>query len=232
LFNLNGKTGIKVFKKVIGILFGVPLAVCAVYLSLGVYHAGIGLHELLSENANLKQAITNITDDGKIGLAKIIKQETIDGKLYSTIRFVETARDDELKRIIEKEYTIEGDVIHFDAIIIKFGNQMVLDGKEKSMYLWRRIYSETMAPADGLAIETEGAEPIRYADILAKLPTEYREMFWTNIWKLANDPQMLRDYDIEAVYGSDTYFQLRPGLIYSFVITPTGQIYPEVTPEI
>jgi hypothetical protein len=49
---------------------------------------------------------------------------------------------------------------------------------------------------------------------------------------LANDPYLLAQYDIEAIYGNVTYAKLKKGLIYVFRITATGQVYPEVIPDI
>jgi hypothetical protein len=202
------------------------------YLSRGPYKAIETIHELLTENKNLKQAITNLTEESQIGYAKVIKQEKTDGRLFTTIKFVETARDDKTKRILEKEYTIEGDIIHFDALIIKFGNKMVTDGKAKALYLWRRVYGETMAPGEGFAIEQAGDEPKRYKDLLEALPIEHRQMFWSNIWDLANDKDKLAEYGIEAIYGNAVYSKLKPGLIYVFKLSSTGYFYPEVVPDI
>jgi hypothetical protein len=187
--------------------------------------AVITIHELLTENKELKQAITNLTEEDQIGYAKIISQQQKEGVLYSTIKFVETARNDNLKNILEKEYTIEGDIIHFDALIVKFGNKMVTDGSEKALYLWRRIYGEKLAPENGFLIEEPGSEPQRYKDLLEALPAEHCKLFWTNIWDLANDPRKLDQYGIDAIYGNDLYFKMIPGLVYIFKITPTGQFY-------
>jgi hypothetical protein len=189
------------------------------------------IHQLLNENKQLKEAITNLTTEEQIGYAKVIKQETKDGKLVTTLRFVETARSDKLKKILEKDYTIEGDIVHFDALIVKFDNKMVMDGKERAMYLWRRIYGETMAPQNGFAIESPGAEPARYTDLLARLPIKQRKMFWSNIWDLANDVEKLKQDGITAIYGNAVYSKLKEGLIYVFKISPTGQLYPEVVPD-
>ena len=185
------------------------------------------IHELLTENKDLKQAITNLTEEDQIGYAKIIAQEEKDGVLFTTIKFVETARNDNLKNILEKEYTIEGDIVHFDALIVKFGNKMVTDGKAKALYLWRRIYGEKMAPEDGYAIEEPGTEPQRYKDLLEALPVEYSRLFWTNIWDLANDTNKLKEYDIEAIYGDVLYFRMKKERIYIFKISPTGNFYPD-----
>jgi hypothetical protein len=211
---------------VVGICL-VPVA----YLGRGLYYGAKTIHQLLAENKQLKQAITNLTHEEQIGYAKVISQQTTDGRLLTTIKFIETARDDKLKTIIEKEYTIEGDIIHFDALIVKFGNKMVMDGTTKALYLWRRVYGEKMTPEKGFVIEQPGTEPQRYSDLFKALPIKHSQLFWSNIWDLANDPKKLKEYDIEAVYGNAIYSRLRKGLIYVFKISPTGQVYPETVPD-
>jgi hypothetical protein len=212
------------------IVIGVCLVISA-YLARGFYFGAATIHELLTENKRLKQALANLTAEEQIGYAKVIAQETKDGQLFTTIRFAETARDDKLMKILEKEYTIAGDVVHFDALIVKFGDKMVMDGKAKALYLWRRVYGEKMAPEQGFAIEEQGAEPQRYSDLLKALPIKQKQLFWSSIWELANDPNRLKEYDIEAIYGNVVYSRLRKGLIYVFKISPTGQVYPEVVPD-
>jgi hypothetical protein len=144
---------------------------------------------------------------------------------------VETARDDKLKKILEKDYTIEGDVIHFDALIVKFGDKMVMDGRARALYLWRRVYGEKMTPENGFAIEEPGKEPQRYNDLLKALPVREKDVFWSGIWSLANDPEKLKEYDIRAIYGNVVYSRLTKGLIYVFKISSVGQVYPEVVPD-
>jgi len=212
------------------IVVGIGLVVLA-YLARGLYHGAVTIHELLSENKHLKQAITNLTGEDQIGYAKVIARERKDGELFTTVRFVETARDDKLKKVLEKDYIIPGDVVHFDALIVKFGDKMVMDGETRALYLWRRVYGDKMAPEEGFAIEEQGAEPQRYSDLLEALPIKQRELFWSNIWELANDPEKLREYDIEAIYGNAVYTRLQEGLIYVFKIGATGQVYPEVVPD-
>jgi len=209
-----------------GILIGMG------YLGRTPYKAIATIQQLLTENKQLKTAITNLTTEEQIGYAKVISQEFKEGELFTTIKFVETARDDKLKKILEKQYTIAGDIIHFDALIVKFGNKMVMDGQKRALYLWRRVYGEKMTPREGFPIEEPGTEPQRYHDMLELLPPEERQMFWTHIWELANDPEKLKEYDIDAIYGNAVYSRLREGLIYIFKISPAGHVYPEVVPDI
>lgn len=218
--------------KVLPLIVIVAALVGVAYLGRTPYKVIATIHELLAENKELKQALTNLRREDQIGYAKVIAREMKDGELFTTIKFVETARNNKLNKILEKEYTIAGDIIHFDALIVKFGSKMVMDGRTRALYLWRRVYGEKMTPADGFAIEEPGTEPQRYKDLLETLPIEHRKMFWSEIWDLANDTEKLAEYDIDAIYGNAVYWKLREGLIYVFKINSSGQVYPEIVPDI
>jgi hypothetical protein len=215
------------------IIFGLMFCTALLFIGIGVYKGGSALDRLFTENAKLKKAISNLTDAGKIGYAKVVSQKLdAKGKIISTeLKFIETSRDNELDKVLEKNYTIAGDIVHFDALIVKFGDKAVIDGQKKSLYLWRRIYSEDTAPNAGFLIEEPNKEPQRYRELLTELPFKQRELFWSQIWDLANDPQKLQQYDIEAIFGNVTYVKLKKGLLYIFRISPTGQVYPEVIPD-
>ncbi len=218
-------------RKILSYIIAAIIIIGFAYIGRGIYYGAITIHKLLAENKQLKEAIANLTQEDQIGYAKVIAQETKDGSLFTTVRFVETAREDKLKKILEKEYVIEGDIIHFDALVVKFGDKMVMDGKARALYLWRRVYGEKMAPQEGFVIEEPGAEPKRYGDLLAALPIKQRQLFWSSIWELANDPERLKEYGITAIYGNVVYSRLRKGLIYVFKIGSTGQVYPEIVPD-
>lgn len=192
-----------------------------------IFYGTKTVHDLLASNEKLKVAITTLTHEDQIGFAKVLKQEVREGQLFTTIKFVETARGDLLNRVLEKEYEIEGDVIHFDALIVTFADQAVMDGKARSIYLWRRVYGETMSPSEGFDISTPGTHPERYAGLLRDLKQSEQDLFWDSIWDLANNPEALRQHGIKAVYGNAVYKRLRPGLIYVFKIGADGQVYPE-----
>lgn len=190
------------------------------------------IEKLLTENRELKQAITNLSEESQIGYAKVLYQENRDGKLFTRLLFVETQPNEPLKPVLKKEFTIEGDVVHFDALIVTFGQQMVMDGRERAIYLWRRIYGETVPPEKGEPIQAAGSAPKRYSRISERLSVPARELFWTQIWDLANDPNRLEQLGVKAVYGNVVYHQLQPGLIYVFKINNTGNLYPEVVPDL
>ncbi len=222
--NQNGS----VFIRSVVILFMIMMA----GFGGALFYGSKSIHDLFENNKKLKLAIENLTREDQIGYAKVLRQETIDGKLVTTLKFVETARDDKLKKVLEQEYTIEGDVIFFDALIVSFSNDDVMSGEKRALYLWRRVYGENMAPSAGYPIEMECQTPKRYADFLAQLDLPEQEMFWEAIWDLADDPDLLKKYGIQAVYGNAVYKKLRPGLIYVFKISGNGRVFPETVPDI
>jgi hypothetical protein len=218
-------------RKIFGYAVTTGVLVVLLFVARGIYYGAKTIHELLAENKQLKEAIGRLTAEEQIGYAKVLSQETKDGRSFTTIKFVETARDDKNKKILEKECTVEGDIVHFDALIVKFNDKMVMDGRERSMYLWRRVYGEKMTPENGFAIELPGTEPLRYNGLLQKLRMAERGLFWQNIWALANNPEMLKDSGITAVYGNAVYTKLQKGFVYIFKINAAGQVYPEVVPD-
>jgi hypothetical protein len=210
----------------------VALAAGGGYVMWRQFSGNETVEKLLVENASFREAITNLTEETQIGYAKVTGQETREGVQYTRILFVETDPEDIARRVLQKEYEIEGDIVHFDALIVKFTAPMVMDGREKAMYLWRRVYGEKMRPEEGFAIQTPFEEPNRYSAIGKKLSVGERERFWNEIWELSNDPKKLESQGIQAIFGNVVYKRLRPGLIYVFKINASGSIYPEMVPEL
>lgn len=198
-------------------------------IGVSFYQSSSTIHSLLTENHELNKAIKNLTAEEQIGYATIQSQaRDVTGQLQSTVRFVQTAAGRPKEIVSEQLFTITGDVIHFDALIVKFNNQYVQDGKGRSLYLWRRIYGENNSPASGKLIELPGDAPERYHSISKSLRMKDSDIFWEAIWELANNPEQLSEYGITAVFGNAIYSRMQEGQITLFKISPTGQIYPEV----
>ena len=190
------------------------------------------LANLLNENEELKTAINNLSKEDQIGYAKVLSQETRDGQLYTKLLFVETDPADYTKQIVRKEYEVAGDVVFFDALIVTFGEQLVMDGKERAMYMWRRVYGEKQTPEQAFPIEAEGKPSPRYSQLCEKLSVEDGQLFWEEIWQLSNNPKRLENLGIKAVFGNVVYRKLKPGLIYVFKVSATGAVNSEFIPDL
>jgi hypothetical protein len=210
--------------KGIGILVLIVIGI----LGAAFYHSTANIHKLFTENYRLSKAIHNLTQEQQIGYA-VLESQTRDpsGRILNTVRFVQTAPDNPRVVVSEQSFTLSSDIIYFDALIVKFTDKFVKDGKERALYLWRRIYGEDTAPVEGQSIEIPGTAPERYNSINQSLGFLDKQMFWSSIWDLANDTKGLSDYGITAIFGNAVYIRPKPGKVYLFKISPTGQIYPE-----
>jgi len=217
----NGKT--------IGTLLALTALVVAAVIGLSFYFSSSTIHSLLTENHELNKAITNLTAEEQIGFATVISQDKDAlGNMTTVLKFVQSAAGNPKEIVDEKIYAIEGDVVHFDALIVKFSDEYVKDGKERALYLWRRIYGEQTPPEQGELIEVPESAPERYYSITKSLKVKDRSVFWEAVWDLANDPQRLSEYGLTAVFGNAIYTKMEMNKVYLFKIGSTGQIYPEV----
>lgn len=193
------------------------------------YLSTSSIQQLLTENKALSEAITNLTTESQIGYATLQSQSTdADGYLSSQIRFVQTDPENPKLIVSEQLFTIPSDIIHFDALIVKFTDEFVKSGKEKALFLWRRIYGENTPPSKGESIEIPGTAPERYYVITKALRIKDRDIFWQAIWDLANEPAYLSQYGIKAVFGNAIYTRILTDRVYYFKINPSGQIYIDI----
>jgi hypothetical protein len=215
--------------KTMGSLIVLAALVTAGILGVSFYHSTASIHELLTENHELNKAVRNLTHEEQIGYA-VLESQSRDalGELQSVVRFVQTAPEDPQTIVAEQLFTVPGDIVYFDTLIVKFSTEYVKDGKERALYLWRRIYGEHTQPANGEAIEIPNTAPDRYYSITKSLKLKDRDVFWESIWDLANDQNRLSKHGVTAVFGNAIYTRLQKGKVYRFKIGKTGQIYPEV----
>lgn len=204
------------------------VAVAAIIWGLAAYRSVQTIEDLLRKNERLQQAILELTVEEEIGTARVLERWKQDGRLWQRIELVERERGPSRAPIREREFSLPGEEIYFDAMVVKFDGQLVMDGKERALFIWRRVFSEAMAPEDGIRLEEPGAVPERYRDWLGRLPLRHRQMFWSEIWELANQPRHLEPLGIRAIYGSAVYQRMEPGKTYRLMINSSGQIYPLV----
>ncbi len=212
---------------------GAASSVAFLFIGISIFMGAQGLNELLRSNKELRQAIGRLSEENQIGYAKVVSQEFDEsGQLWTEVKFVETDRENPEEIVHQQQYKVAGDIIHFDLLIVRFPKEMVADGKERALYLWRRIYGENQQPNQAFDISQEGEFPVRYKDLFAKLKLTEQRTLWRAIWSLSNDPKALSDYGIQAIYGNVVYKQLKPGLIYIFKIDTSGNVFPETIPDL
>jgi len=154
------------------------------------------------------------------------------GDLKTEFSFVELGADGEP---IDKPrvFSIEGDVVYFDAWVVKFGDEFVEAGdplRAASVCLFRRIFGEAQQPRDGFVLDAEGAQPAAYR--AGKETSDFEREVWARFWDYANNPETAKEAGVRAAHGEAPSIKLRPGNRYKVQLRASGglTIVPEEVP--
>ncbi len=112
--------------------------------------------------------------------------------------------------------TIAGDIAYFEALVVKFDDAFVERNdllKGSTLLLFRRVFGEHQAPADGFPLDTVGQRPPGYEAESGQMPLLYRDL-WSGFWEYALDPEVARQAGVRAMHGEAPFVKLAPGRAY------------------
>lgn len=138
----------------------------------------------------------------------------------TTVRFLEL--DPTGREIGRREYCIPGDMLHIDAWTARFPKQAVAEGdplRDRTLLLWRKVYSDRLPPAEGFAIDTPGAIPDGYA---AGERGRLERATWASFWRLATDDAEARRRGIDVAQGEGVHKPVRKGEAYELHLDAAG----------
>ena len=154
----------------------------------------------------------------------VLSQETDgEGQVASTtFNFVEVDEEDN-PLDDPRVFTIEGDLLYIDAWVAKFADEYVEEGdplRSTSVCLFRRLFGENQAPADGFELDAIGVRPHAYSrgDAMSDLERE----LWDNFWDFAHDRERAADAGVRAIHGEAPSIQLRQGNLYKVTLRASG----------
>jgi len=146
------------------------------------------------------------------------------GVLQTMIRFTETDSSGSPVSV-SREMTLPGQDVYFDTLVIKFDDHFIEESdplKGRSLMLFRRIFSSTMRPEDGLAIDTQGQAPEVYEGRQAE--SAFEKDLWKRFWELANDEKLAKARGVRAIHGDAPYMRLEPDRFYEIWLRSTGEV--------
>jgi hypothetical protein len=88
--------------------------------------------------------------------------------------------------------------------------------------VFRRVFSSTMRPEDGFAIDKDGQEPEVYAEKQAA--SEFEKDLWKRFWDLANDEKLAKERGVRAIHGDAPSMRLEPDRVYEICLRSTGEV--------
>jgi cell division protein FtsB len=146
-----------------------------------------------------------------------------DGKgLFTRLSFVEVSEEG---KPIDKPrvFLIKGDVVYIDAWVVKFDLDYLEKGdplRSTSICLFRSIFGQYQAPAEGFALDQVGSQPAAYRT--GGKPSEFEQHIWSRFWDYANNPSLAKQAGIRAAHGEAPSIKLLPGKRYRIVLQAAG----------
>ncbi len=181
---------------------------------------------MAAEIASREAMIARLSRSHRKARIEVLSQETGDkgwvsqrdgSKIVSTtLRFIET--DDEGRELGRRDFTVPGDMLFVDAWTARFPKESVAEGnplRDRTIVLFRRIYSDRLSPADGLPIDTPGSIPSGYA---GSEKLRFEQAVWQGFWKLASDPDAAKRSGLAVAQGEAVYKPVRPGETYEVIV--------------
>ncbi|HIG10116.1 MAG: hypothetical protein ABGY71_12020 [bacterium] len=151
-------------------------------------------------------------------------------RITTTVRFIEFGRDGEPLGP-GQEITLEGTTLYLETLVVKFDDEFVEAGeflRGTSLCLFRRMFSETVAPNDGVPIDEQGTQPYAYTG--GDGPDEiFHAELWQNFWEYANDPEAAAKKGVRAIHGEAPFIEVRPGRCYRIELRSSAGL--SISPE-
>lgn len=182
------------------------------------------IEELEKKNDEQRVAISRLTKSRRVAQAVVAKRWKDEaGKTWSRVRFVEV--DDAGIEIARREAEIEGEVVHFDGLVLKFEPEHVQAGdplRGRSVLLFRRMYGEHESPKNAVGLDEaeEDGVPLAYRTREA-IPDGERAL-WARFWQLANDPEAAKKEGVRVAQGEAVYTKMEEGMLYELTLDDAG----------
>ncbi|MCP3903449.1 MAG: hypothetical protein GY715_07410 [Planctomycetes bacterium] len=203
--------------------------VFAGYLKLVRDDRAAAVRELEALNADMtarldahREMIERLGRNRRLAHVEIVDQRPApDGSIQETdILFVEL--DERGRDIARQSFTIPGDVVFIDAWTVQFAPEDVARGhplRGRTLILLRRVYSDLVAPAHGIPIDTPGAIPPAYAGSDA---ARYEQRIWTHFWDVATDAALADAMGVRVAQGVAVYKAVATGDRYRLTVDDAG----------
>ena len=171
------------------------------------------------ENQMLKEIIERLAADSRVAEVMVteVKSDPATKNTYTTIKFLEYSA--KLKPLKPKYFTFSGNVIQFQARVIRFDNFYVKKGhplRGKSAYLFLKAFILTDKGAETFDITKINEIPSGYEVEGAK--NNFERKLWRRFWEYALNPVRARQVGVKNAQIEAPGTRFIPCLIYTVKI--------------
>ncbi|MFO0974416.1 MAG: hypothetical protein U1A27_13390 [Phycisphaerae bacterium] len=208
-----------------GVLFGTA------WWARGEHDRQQRIAELEAEKAELLRVVDRLKHDRRVARLYVADQRRdARGQVVETvIDFVGAAADGRERPT--RTVRIRGDVCYVDALVIRFLDSYVERGDKlrgHTLHLFRRIFGEGQAPADGAPLDEPGAIPAEYR--VDDEASRFEKRLWQRFWEYAVNPQMATEVGVRVAQGEAAYQRLSTGQLWQIATRANGGLEMTLLP--
>ena len=181
------------------------------------------LNEALRKTEQLQQVVRHLQAERRVADVIVTDQKTVDGVQKTTLLFVEYARDGSTP-LPAKRFTIDGNVAHVDALVVKFDRGFVEENdamRGHSLALFTRLYGENQPPEKAHRIDAPGEVPEVYRGPGPGVG-EFEKELWANFWRLADDEAYRKEKGVRVAQGEGVWVPFKPDRLYTLTLESDG----------
>lgn len=163
------------------------------------------VRQLEAQNAELRTFVARLGAESRVAQVRVVGQR-LDSQNVPlwTLEFTENDRAG--KPLAAKVLTVRGNEVYFDALVIKFTDDLIKVGdplRGRSLHFFRRAFGSAQEPREGPMLAASGSVvPDAYRSGAA--PSAFEQALWLRFWHWAEHPdeaeaEGIRVAQIEAV---------------------------------
>jgi hypothetical protein len=185
--------------------------------------AGYWVYEIWNEKTVYERYLHNLLGEQRVAEVCILDQQRpADESVRTTLRFQEFRQNGQ--PLSPMVVTLPGEEIYVDAFVTLFESDAVRNGRAKTLYLFRRIFTEQMAPQMGFPLyRSEGAgDGIPQSYVRQDLDRTAQQRVWGHLWRLIEDAAYAEAQRVRTTFGQAVYAKMQPGQCYTLTIQHNG----------
>jgi hypothetical protein len=184
---------------------------------------GYWVYEIWNEKSVYERYLHNLLGERRVAEVCVLDQQRLtEEPVRTTVRFQEFRQNGQpLSPLI---VTLPGEEIYVDAFVTLFESDAVKGGRAKSLYLFRRIFTEQMAPQVGFPLyRSEGpGDGIPQSYVRQDIDRTAQQRVWGDLWRLIEDVAYAETQRVRTTFGQAVYAKMQTGQCYSLTIQHNG----------
>ena len=181
------------------------------------------LDEAVRKTEQLQQVVRHLQAERRVADVIVTDQRVVDGVQKTTLLFVEYARDGTTP-LPAKRFTIDGNVAHIDALVVKFDRGFVEENdslRGRSLALFTRLYGENQPPEKAHRIDSPNEVPEVYRGDGPQV-SDFERQLWSNFWRLTDDEAYRQKNGVRVAQGEGVWVPFQPDRLYTLTLESDG----------